>query len=203
MAKRSPEGNYRLIVEHASLDEEIQQSYQLTIETTAFDSQALDAIQLGGDDEGTTSTESKTLDLSSQYTDETIAVNSDGILTLAILDYDKLSDNIWFEIFDLNGQWWGNSYDGKSEQYLTQGLYTIEYFSSGNPGRVEVEYILDTTTTLETDNDTSNDPSGSLAINGMASQGKLNSLDTEDYWSMKLTGGEIYTVRATDFSQLP
>ena len=36
----------------------------------------------------------------------------------------------------------------------------------------------------------------------MASQGKLNSLDTEDYWSMKLTGGEIYTVRATDFSQL-
>ena len=197
-----PEGDYRLIVEHASLDEEIQQSYQLTIETTAFDSQALDAIQLGGDDEATTSIESKTLDLSSQYADETIAVNSDGILTLAILDYDKLSGDIWFEIFDLNGQWWGNSYDGKSEQYLTQGLYTIEYFSSGNPGRVEVEYILDTTTTLETDNDTSNDPSGSLAINGMASQGKLNSLDTEDYWSMKLTGGEIYTVRATDFSQL-
>ena len=67
---------------------------------------------------------------------------------------------------------------------------------------VDVEYILDTTTTLETDHDTSNDPSGSLAINGMASQGKLNSLDTDDYWSMKLTGGEIYTVRATDFSQL-
>ena len=119
-----------MIVEHANLDEEIQQPYQLTIETTAFDSQALEAIQLGGDDESVASIESNTLDLSSQYTDETIAIKSDGIFTLAILDYDKHSDDIWFEIFDLNGQWWGNSYDGKSEQYLTKGLYTIEYFSS-------------------------------------------------------------------------
>ena len=197
-----PEGDYRLIIEHASLDEEIQQPYQLTIETTAFDSEALDAIQIGGNDEESFSIRNNTLNLSDQYADETIAINSDGIFTLAILDYDNVSSEVWFEIFDLNGQWWGNSYDGKSEQYLPKGLYTIEYFSSGNSGDIDVEYILDTTTTLETDQDTSNDPSGSLAINGMASQGKLNSLDTEDYWSMKLTGGEIYTVRATDFSQL-
>ena len=94
----------------------------------------------------------------------------------------------------------GHSYDGKSEQLIRAcskliSLPAIQGVLKSNTYPTQPPRWKQTMTT-------SNDPSGSLAINGMASQGKLNSLDTEDYWSMKLTGGEIYTVRATDFSQL-
>ena len=198
-----PAGEWRLIVEHGETWKEISQDYQLKISTSdaTFES------------EKTFTEDSLTHDfevnLNNYRIEKIFNVDVAGNLTFSLTKPKDFEGDIFMDLFDLGGQWLNQSWSDTFSSYVEAGSYKLEINSwmPPTPGqeisvpKVNISASLDTSVSLEIDTDTEDAPSGSITVDGIPTAGELNSLDPGDWWTMKLTGGSIYTLRATDFTE--
>ena len=198
-----PAGEWRLIVEHGETWNEISQDYQLKISTSAatFDS------------EKTFTEDSLTHDfevnLNNYRVEKIFNVDVSGNLSFSLTKPKDFEGDVFMDLFDLGGQWLNQSWSDTFSSYVEAGSYRLEINSwmPPTPGqeisvpKVNISANLDTSVSLDIDTDTEDAPSGSITVDGVPTAGELNSLDPGDWWTMKLTGGSIYTLRATDFTE--
>jgi hypothetical protein len=185
-----PAGDYRLSVMHADLLQEIAQSYQLEISHSPF---SLIATQLD-------TNEGELIDTASPPLTESLYLDvlDPGQLT-ATLPAD--SSNTWLNLYDLNGEWVGSSTGQSFSQYVLAGLYRLEVGSwSPLPTNTRLSLELDSSISLSIDRDSAQAPSGTIRVNSLPVQGDLNPLDRDDFWTLKLNGGQIYSLRVSGFS---
>jgi len=196
-------GDYRLRVQHADLDAQKKQSYQLEILRSSYD---LSATVIDSSPAAPIANKDVSVLIDSPLVSFYLKLNDQGQLTISAPSDSGSSQGITghMNLFDLNGQWIEGSSTGSLESYLLPGYYRVEY-NHPNPSistsRQTFKAALDSSIVLENDNDSRTNPSGSITIDGIPSEGKLNVLDQEDSWILTLTGGKIYTLRATGFSE--
>lgn len=187
-----PEGNYKLSVYHAETWQNNKQNYQLEINYSPY---SLQASQLSKQDYEKDILIKNDTDNKSIY----IELLDEGLLKLSSGNKD-LSSAI--NLYTVDGEWLNSSYTDNLSQYVVPGLYRIEYSNwSTQENDIRINATLDSTIVLNIDNDTKENPNGSVVVNGIASKGELNSLDNHDFWKLKLMGKKIYSIRATNFKQ--
>ena len=195
-----PAGDYRLSVMHADLWQESTQSYQLQITHSPYTLE--NATQLD------TSESQLVVQSSVPLSNDGNSTGSDASIFLDLQDagqvtaeLNRLDTASWLDLYDLNGLWIGSSYGHSLSQYVLPGLYRLELGTwSTWPSDTELSVQLDSSIKLAVDTDSREAPSGSISVNGLPSKGELNLLDREDFWTLKLNGGQIYTLRASGFS---
>ena len=194
-----PPGDYRLRVHHADLERPKKQSYQLEISKTPY---SLAATTLDTSTSSPKASASLTLNANETVSNIYLKLNDAGSLNLKASNGTGTISS-FINLFDLNGQWIEGGPKGTLEHYLLDGYYRVEIHQTNASSNSEPTLLatLDSAIVLETDTDSRTAPSGSIAIDGLPSQGKLNALDQEDSWGLTLTGGKIYTIRATGFSE--
>lgn len=194
-----PAGDYRLSVMHVDFWQESMQTYQLEI--THSPSFNLTTTQLETSENELIS--SATVPLG----DEANTAGSARKIFLDLQDAGQItakltssSNDSWLDLYDLNGMWIGSSYGQPLSQYVLPGLYQLELGSwSELPSDVALDLQLDSSIKLAVDTDSREAPSGSISVNGLPAKGDLNPLDRDDFWTIKLNGGKIYTLRASGF----
>ena len=187
-----PKGDYKLSVYHAETWRNNKQNYQLEINYSPF---SLQASQLSEQDSEKNILIKKDTDNKSIY----IELLDEGLLKLTSGN-KELSSAI--NLYTIDGEWLNSSYTDNLNQYVVPGLYRIEYLNWSTPEKdISINASLDSSIVLNIDNDTKENPKGSVVVNGIASKGELNSLDNQDFWKLKLTGKKIYSIRATDFTE--
>jgi hypothetical protein len=196
-----PAGEWRLIVEHGETWKEISQDYQLKISTSAATFES----------EKTFTEDSLTHDfevsLDNYRIEKIFNVDVAGNLTFSLTAPENFEGEVFMDLFDLGGQWLNQSWSDTFSSYVEAGSYRLEINSwmPPTPGQVvptvDISASLDTSVSLDIDTDTEDSPSGSITVDGVPTAGELNSLDPGDWWTMKLNGGSIYTLRATDFTE--
>ena len=195
-----PAGDYRLSVMHADLWQESTQSYQLQITHSPYtlenatqldtsESQLIAQTRVPLSDDG---------NAPGAGTNIFLDLQDAGQITAGL---NGLASDTWLDLYDLSGLWIGSSYGQPLSQYVLPGLYRLELGTwSAWPSEPELSLQLDSSIKLAVDTDSSETPSGSISVNGLPSKGELNPLDREDFWTIKLNGGQIYTLRASGFS---
>ena len=196
-----PAGEWRLIVEHGETWNEISQDYQLKISTSAATFEAEKTFT-----EDSTSHDFN-VSLDNYRKEKIFNVDVAGNLTFSLTTPEDFEGDVFMNLFDLGGQWLNESWTGTFSQYVEAGSYRLEInsWTPPTPGleapSVAISATLDTSVSLDVDTDTKDSPSGSITVDGVPTEGELNSLDPEDWWTLKLNGGKIYTLRATDFTE--
>ena len=196
-----PAGEWRLIVEHGETWNEISQDYQLKISTSAATFEAEKTFT-----EDSTSHDFN-VSLDNYRKEKIFNVDVAGNLTFSLTTPEDFEGDVFMNLFDLGGQWLNESWTGTFSQYVEAGSYRLEINSWTPPTpdleapSVAISATLDTSISLDVDTDTKDSTSGSITVDGVPTEGELNSLDPEDWWTLKLNGGKIYTLRATDFTE--
>ncbi|RCL55944.1 MAG: hypothetical protein DBW84_00825 [Synechococcus sp. MED-G70] len=196
-----PAGEWRLIVEHGETWNEISQDYQLKISTSAATFEAEKTFT-----EDSTSHDFN-VSLDNYRKEKIFNVDVAGNLTFSLTTPEDFEGDVFMNLFDLGGQWLNESWTGTFSQYVEAGSYRLEInsWTPPTPGleapSVAISATLDTSISLDVDTDTKDSTSGSITVDGVPTEGELNSLDPEDWWTLKLNGGKIYTLRATDFTE--
>lgn len=189
-----PAGDYRLSVHHAELQRQGEQPYQLELTHAPT---SLKATQLD-----TTADE---------LTVATTAPMEQGVgrqtVFVELLDSGRFtatapggSDDLLLELHDLRGSWLTTTSAAPLQRDLLPGLYRLEI--SGMDPAMSGEGLsltLDSSWPMVLDGDSRELPSGSIAVDGLPVSGELNPLDTDDFWTINVTGGEIYSLRASGF----
>ena len=189
-----PAGDYRLSVHHAELQRQGEQPYQLELTHAPT---SLNATQLATTaDELTVAT---TAPMEQGVSRQTVFVElrDSGRFTATA---PGASDELLLELHDLSGSWLTTTSAAPLQRDLQPGLYQLEI--SGIDPAMSGEGLsltLDSSRPMVLDGDSRELPSGSIAIDGLPVSGELNPLDRDDFWSISVTGGEIYSLRASDF----
>lgn len=187
-----PKGDYKISVYHAETWRNNKQNYQLEINYSPF---SLQASQLSKQEF------EKNILINKETANKSIYIEllDEGLLKLSTGN-KELSSAI--NLYTIDGEWLNSSYTDNLNQYVLPGLYRIEYLNwSTQENDISINASLDSSNTLNVDRDTKENPSGSVVVNGIASKGELNALDNQDFWNLKLTGKNIYSIRATDFKE--
>ena len=189
-----PAGDYRLSVRHAELQRQGEQPYQLELTHAPT---SLNATQLATTaDELTVAT---TAPMEQGVSRQTVFVElrDSGRFTATA---PGASDELLLELHDLSGSWLTTTSAAPLQRDLQPGLYQLEI--SGMDPDMSGEGLsltLDSSRPMVLDGDSRELPSGSIAIDGLPVSGELNPLDRDDFWSISVTGGEIYSLRASGF----
>ena len=189
-----PPGDYRLSVRHAELQRQGEQPYQLELTHAPT---SLNATQLG-------TTADELMVASKAPMEQGVGRQT---VFVELLDSGRFtatapggSDDLLLELHDLRGSWLTTTSAAPLQRDLLPGLYRLEI--SGMDPALSGEGLsltLDSSWPMVLDGDSRELPSGSIAVDGLPVSGELNPLDADDFWSISVTGGEIYSLRASGF----